>query len=98
MDDSFVFTLFGKPIHQLELDDIMSFFRNEKTETDKLEFKSYTDFESSNATKSSRDKEKLNDIFKSICAFLNSDGGVLIWGTPKGKHVEGSKEEVYCGD
>jgi len=98
MNDTFIYTLFNKQIHQLELNDIISFFKNEKIETDKLEFKSYTDFENSTATKSMRDKEKLNDIFKSLCAFLNSDGGVLIWGAPEGKNVEGLKERAYFGD
>jgi hypothetical protein len=98
MNDSFVYTLFNKSIHQLELNDIISFFKNAKTETDKLEFKSYLDFENSNSTKSNRDKDKLNDIFKSICAFLNSDGGILIWGAPEGKNVEGLKEKVFSGD
>jgi hypothetical protein len=98
MNDSFIYTLFNKSIHQLELNDIISFFKNAKTETDKLEFKSYLDFENSNSTKSNRDKDKLNDIFKSICAFLNSDGGILIWGAPEGKNVEGLKEKVFSGD
>ena len=98
MNDSFIYDLFNKSIHQLQLDDIISFFKNAKTETDKIEFKSYLDFVNSNTTKSTRDKEKLNDIFKSICAFLNSDGGILIWGAPQGKNVGDLKEKVYSGE
>jgi len=98
MEEKLTNILFNKSIHDLKLDDIETFFANEKIETDKLEFKSYVDLENATGTKSSRDKEKINDILKSVCGFLNSDGGILIWGSPEGKNVEGSKDKIYIGD
>jgi hypothetical protein len=97
MNESLVQILFGKTIHELKLSDIAAYFDTEKPETDKLEYKSYVDFVLPNSTKPSRDKEKVADIFKSICAFLNSDGGILIWGAPIGIKSDGSTEKVFTG-
>jgi hypothetical protein len=35
---------------------------------------------------------------RSICAFLNSGGGILIWGAPLGRAVEGRKEKIFQGE
>ena len=35
---------------------------------------------------------------KSICAFLNSEGGLIIWGAPEGKKVNEKKEKIFQGD
>jgi hypothetical protein len=71
----------------------VKFFNEEKTESDKIEFKSFF----SNDKESTTDKEKA--ILKSICAFLNSEGGLLIWGAPIGKKAEdGRKEKIFTGE
>ena len=57
-------------IEDITYDDVVSFFKEEKTESDKIEFKSFF----SNEKEHEADKE--NAILKSICAFLNSEGGL----------------------
>src|ERR1035437_133156 len=77
--------------------DLQTFFETERHESDKVEFKSYKDFATENSTKSVRDKERLTTIIKSICGFLNSEGGILIWGAPEGIKSQEYKEKVYKG-
>lgn len=97
MDNGLIHSLFGKTIHNLTIDDLIGFFNSQQRETDIIEFKSYVDEEWPNTKKVDRDKEKLHDIIRTICGFLNSDGGMLVWGAPKGHHVTESKEKVYSG-
>jgi hypothetical protein len=61
-----------------------------KEESDVVEFKSYYEKNQNNHT------HKEDAIIKTICAFLNSSGGVVIWGAPVGKK-EG-KKKVFVGD
>lgn len=82
---------FGKGINELNIQDIEQFFQEEKEESDKIEFKSYTD-EYGNV------KEKEFGILKTICSFLNSEGGLLIWGAPAGTpHKEDIKRKIFTG-
>ena len=78
-------------IIDLQLGDIESYFQKEKEESDKIEFKSFVD-------DMNRISEKESTIIKSICAFLNSEGGIIIWGAPIGRKVEGKKEKVFSGE
>lgn len=81
---------FGKPLNILTVEDIERFFQTERLETDQLEFKSIHpsgDF-----------SEKIAGVQRSISAFLNSSGGVIVWGAPNGHKVEGRKEKVFKGD
>lgn len=89
--------IFNKAIHCLIKEDIENHFSKEQGETDISEYKSYVDYNNQQGTKNSRDKEKLSDIIKTICAFLNSEGGVLIWGAPIPTD-NGNKEKVCKGD
>jgi hypothetical protein len=59
-------------------------------ESDKIEFKSYTD-------KGGDERAKENTLIKTVCALLNSSGGIIIWGAPEGQKVEGQKEKVFQG-
>ena len=79
MSNELVSNIFGKTIHDLTEQDIKKYFETERRETNIIEFKSYVDKNESGITKESRDKKKLRDVIKTICAFLNSDGGILIW-------------------
>lgn len=81
---------FGKKLEQLEYIDVENFFSVERVESDKIEFKSI------NPT-GDIDK-KINGFIPSIVAFLNSKGGILIWGAPKGKPKVNSKEKVFIGE
>ncbi len=42
--------------------------------------------------------KNLEGVIRGICAFLNSDGGILIWGAPEGREVEARQEKVFSGD
>ena len=81
---------FDKPIHEVSIADVESFFLHERTETDQLEFKSINP--------NNKIDNQLPNIQRTVCAFLNSSGGLLIWGAPKGIKPEGKKEKVFAGD
>jgi hypothetical protein len=82
---------FGKYLNDLEYKDLENFFIEEKDETNNIEFKSYS------AAHGNFNKN-IDGVIRGICAFLNSDGGVLIWGAPEGIKVEGRKEKVFKGE
>ncbi|WP_048506574.1 helix-turn-helix domain-containing protein [Chryseobacterium angstadtii] len=67
-------SIFGKNIFDLNYQDLELFFQTEQEEKLNLEFKSYVN--------QGPYKEKENLIKKSVCALLNSEGGIIIWGAP----------------
>jgi hypothetical protein len=83
-------TYLGKPLAELSYADIEVFFSHEREETDQIEFKSFHDKSTEEAT--------YRGLIQSIAAFLNSGGGLLIWGAPVGTVVHGRKEKVFKGD
>lgn len=83
-------TYFGKPLTELQFADIEHFFIDERQESDQLEFKSYPS-ESADLDKA------LAPVVAGITAFLNSSGGLLIWGAPRGEKVSGRKEKAVKG-
>lgn len=83
---------FGKEINELNYDDIENFFIEEKEESNKIEFKSYYNPDEKNHT------EKENGVVRAICGLLNSEGGIVIWGSPIGEKVEGKKEKIFKGE
>lgn len=83
---------FGKDIVDLKYDDIVNYFVNSREESDKIEFKSYYSDNESNH------KEKENTIIKTICALLNSEGGIIIWGAPIGKTTGEKNEKIFIGE
>jgi hypothetical protein len=80
---------FNKRIHALAIEDIETYFQQERIETDQLEFKSIHSHGDLN--------EKFKGIQRSICAFLNSGGGLIIWGAPEGEKKPGKKEKIFKG-
>lgn len=66
--------IFGKDLYDLVYEDIEAFFVTQRDETLNLEFKSYVAH--------GPYSEKENAIKKSVCALLNSEGGIIIWGAP----------------
>lgn len=82
---------FGKNLTELNYTDIENFFVEEKEESNSLEFKSYS-AEYGNLNKN------IEGVIRGICAFLNSEGGVLIWGAPEGTKIEGRQEKVFVGE
>ena len=81
---------FGKPLNSITIDDLKSYFIDERIESDQIEFKSIHPIGNIN--------EKFAGVQRSVCAFLNSSGGLLIWGSPEGQKVEGKKEKIFKGD
>jgi len=83
---------FGKALHELSYKDIELFFSEEQhTESETIEFKSYN-------IRGSFDDQLNKGVIRGISAFLNSSGGILIWGAPVGKKIEGRSEEIFAGD
>lgn len=88
---------FGKEtIDEISYEDVVNFFSEEQQESDKIEFKSFIVSDKSDRKGDSL-KDKENGVIKSISGFLNSEGGMLIWGSPAGEIVEGKKEKVFKG-
>ncbi|MGV6947006.1 AlbA family DNA-binding domain-containing protein [Sphingobacterium kyonggiense] len=81
--------IFGKSLRELSYQDIENYFIEPKEENEYLEFKSgQGDFENS----------FINNIIRTIVGFLNSSGGVLIWGSPKDTSPKKGEQKVTVGD
>jgi hypothetical protein len=81
--------IFNKDLRALSYDDVVTYFQEPREESEILEFKSgQGDFEG----------VFINNIMRTISAFLNSSGGLLIWGAPKEITVEKGKTKVCGGD
>ena len=81
--------LFRKGLKKINENDLISFFSDEKAETNNLEYKAH--FGNTNID------EVIEKIIKTICAFLNADGGLLIYGAPVGKQPDGYLEKIFVG-
>lgn len=72
-----------KDINSLTLKDLEDFFKDEQEETNILEFKS--------------GKVEINDVYKEVAAFLNTEGGILIIGSPEEKEISrGKHKKCIC--
>jgi hypothetical protein len=91
-------TFLQKKIENIDENDLVTYFQKPRKESDRIEYKSYTDHPSEGGTVNSRDKKKLAKIFWTVVAFLNTDGGLLIWGAPKGSQLPDEKEDSYSGN
>lgn len=88
MDYSTIY--FYKPIDVLLYQDIEEFFVDAKEESTKIEFKSFS-------TEHGNFNDSLDGVIKGLCAFLNSEGGILIWGAPNGKKMLGKNSKSFQG-
>lgn len=80
---------FGKDLESLEYQDILDYFVEEKEESENIEFKAYhNQYGSFN--------KNLEGVIRGVCAFLNSNGGILIWGAPLGQ--KDGERTIYKGD
>jgi predicted HTH transcriptional regulator len=80
--------LFGKnTLTDLKAEDLRRYFSEPKEESDKLEFKSFPLI----AGKHDHSGEREKAVLRTICAFLNTEGGILIWGAPKMQKKVGGK-------
>lgn len=75
-------------------EDVENFFLEEREENETLEFKSGSN-ELTDATFNTQLESK---ITRSIASFLNSSGGILIWGSPRERQIVGRKEKVCQGE
>jgi hypothetical protein len=72
--------LFGKPLHRISKEDFDLFFETEREESAVLEFKS--------------GEVEINDLYKEVCAFLNSEGGLILIGSPREKKIKGKDGDL----
>lgn len=83
MNNSYLEKQFNKKAEELELTDIEKYFSTSQEETSTLEFKS--------------GDVEIFDIYKEICSFLNTEGGLLIIGAPReSKETKGKRTVAYC--
>lgn len=82
---------FGKPLTDITPTDLTHFFATEHEESDTVEFKSYYEKGQNNH------KHKEDAVLKTICGFLNSSGGLLVWGAPEGHTPTGRQTKVFTG-
>jgi hypothetical protein len=69
MNSNYIEKIFAKPRNEVKLSDIEEYFSTPQEESSVIEFKS--------------GEVEINDIFKEITAFLNTEGGLLIIGAPR---------------
>ena len=78
---------FGKPLNEIKYEDIVDYFAQEQVETETIEFKSYHQSEGFESS--------LNLVIRGISSFLNSSGGIIIWGAPKG--IKRNSDKIFIG-
>ncbi len=83
-------TYFNKSLECLVYQDIVGFFIEAKEESTKIEFKAFS-------VKYGNFTENLNGVIRGICAFLNSEGGILIWGAPEGIQTPDQNSKIFQG-
>jgi len=76
--NNYSYNYFGKDLDELTYADISDYFITEQEESDKIEFKAYH-------AQYGNFNKNFEGVTKGICAFLNSNGGILIWGAPLAK-------------
>lgn len=79
--------IFSKNLYDITLKDLEDYFSDIQEESSLVEFKS--------------GDVKLESIYKEVCAFLNTEGGVLVIGSPKEQKVQlenGSFQTICQGE
>lgn len=79
---------FSKDLNELTFQDIEKYFETPQEESDKIEFKAF------HSQFGNFDKN-LEGVIRGICAFLNSNGGILIWGAPLG--IKNNDRVIFHG-
>jgi len=69
MNSDYIEKIFGKNRNEITINDLKEYFTTPQEESSVIEFKS--------------GEVEINDIFKEITAFLNTEGGLLIIGAPR---------------
>lgn len=89
MKTNFSTPYFGKPFDALTYQDIEAYFAEAQEESTRIEFKGFS-------TRYGNLNKNLEGVIRGICAMLNSEGGIVIWGGPIGAKNEEGKE-VFQG-
>lgn len=84
-------SFFGKSLENLTYSDVVDFFIEEKEESTRIEFKSFSE-------KYGNFEKNIEGVIRGITAFLNSEGGILIWGAPEGIWDETKKTKIFEGE
>jgi len=80
---NYISKIFSKDSEQLKLKDIENFFLSPQEETSVLEFKA--------------GEVEIIDLYKEIAAFLNTEGGLIIVGSPRERKERINKNEItFC--
>ncbi|MCF0043664.1 ATP-binding protein [Dyadobacter fanqingshengii] len=87
---SYSSAFFGKEPNKLVYDDIANYFQTPQPESDKIEFKAYVSLGKNSPT------EREDGIIRTLCAMLNSSGGIIIWGAPS--QSESGAGDKFFGD
>lgn len=83
MSTNYLQSFFNKPVEELNLSDVEHFFSIEQEETSTLEFKT--------------GETEIINLYKEIAAFLNTEGGLIIIGSPREqKIIAGKTEKRIC--
>jgi len=86
----FSLSIFGKSIDALTYQDIVDFFVVERGESDSIEFKAFE-------PQRGNLERDIRGVIRAICAFLNSNGGIVIWGAPLGV-ADANGEKKFSGN
>ena len=81
---------FGKSLDSLTYQNVEDFFKEAREESTRIEFKSYS-------AQHGNFKKNLEGVIRGLCALLNSEGGILIWGAPEGQKATGKQEDIFQG-
>ena len=80
----------GKGIEKLTYTDLTKYFKIPRKESDLREFKAFVDGPKG-------EEGGIQAVIRTICAFLNSEGGLLIWGAPIGRAPSPGAEKEFSG-
>lgn len=89
---NFVDYYIGKNLSSIEITDLQTYFQDVKHESDTIEYKSYFIRHQNNH------KHKENSIIKTICGMLNSEGGMIIWGSPIEQTNDQTQRKEFNGE
>jgi hypothetical protein len=92
---SYAKSLLGKDLTELTIEDIEIYFSSERVESNIIEFKSY-ESDKEHLGKNNSSDGKMNGVMRTICAMLNTSGGLIIWGAPRATKVDG-QEDIFTG-
>lgn len=79
----------SKSFDDVTIEEVENYFNDVHEESNRIEYKSFSP--------GGNIEGKLKPIISSICAFLNSEGGILIWGAPYGSNHPEGNGKIFTG-